>query len=605
VKDEYDVVLGSEPDWKEHIDSSEFPYCTRTDSGGLRWALARAVDMGPENAANVATRLVSALKPACLAMVGVCAGWRQKVQLGDVIVAERLFRYDAGKLRAFRDGNARQEEVFHDIRTFNLDSRWRQRAEDFSSEWASEITLPRPLGYPTQETWLLYAVDDFERGLGGQPHEHAERKARCPNWTDVVTRLEKKGLISLESRLHLTDSGRRHLQSLRDLYPDGLPPERSRAKAHVVPMATGSKVMEDEEIFPTIHCYARKTLGIDMEGSAIAAVAEIEGVPHSLVVKGVQDHADRDKDDRFRGYAIEAAYKFLTAFLRAQLGGPKHSAPFIVPQTDTASFTGREDELDTLKRALLSNGTERVCSIVGLSGTGGIGKSALAVHFAILNRDRFPDGVIGVRVDGKDVATIAREFARNAGVTIEPDDERDPSAIMQSLFAMRDALLLFDNAEDASIRQLIPGGNCAVIVTTRDRGLPASLEVPQTSRIDVPVLPDPRCLELLRKRLGVRVDAEPGATSQIVQLTPVGGPDCGSPLGSGAMATASRDGRSPAVRTGTADYAGNSRRPGSQCSHFILRQPQDAGTGGNRLLRLSRCLPPGQFQRGSCSRCDE
>jgi nucleoside phosphorylase len=137
--------------------------------------------MGPENAANLATRLVSVLTPDCLAMVGVCAGWRQKVQLGDVIVAERLFRYDAGKLRAFSDGNARQEEVFHDIRTFNLDSRWRQRADDFSSEWASEIAQPRPLGYPTQETWLVCAFDDFERGLGGRPHEHAERKARCPN----------------------------------------------------------------------------------------------------------------------------------------------------------------------------------------------------------------------------------------------------------------------------------------------------------------------------------------------------------------------------------------------------------------------------------------
>lgn len=521
VKDEYDVVLGSEQDWKEHIDPSGFAYCLRTDSAGLRWALARAVDMGAENAANLATRLVSVLKPDCLAMVGVCAGWRQKVQLGDIIVAERLFRYDAGKLRAFSDGNARQEEVFHDIRTFNLDSRWHQRADDFSSDWASEITQPRPLGYPTQETWLLCAFDDFERGYGGRPHEHAERKARCPNWTEVVTRLEKKGLISLEGGLHLTDAGRHQVHSLRDLYPDGLPPERSRTKAHVAPMATGSKVMEDAEIFPTIHCYARKTLGIDMEGSAIAAVAEIERVPHSLVVKGVQDHADPDKDDRFRGYAIEAAYRFVSAFLRDQLSGPTHTAPFIVPQSDTATFTGREDELEALERILLGSGTERVCSIVGLSGTGGIGKSAIAVHFAMLNRHRFPDGVIGVRVDGKDVGTIAREFARNAGVPIEPEDERDASAIMQSVFAARDALLLFDNAEDANIRKLIPGGNCAVIVTTRDRGLPASLEVPERGRIDVPVLPDPRCLELLRKRLGQRVDAEPDAANQIVRL--VGG----------------------------------------------------------------------------------
>ena len=37
-----------------------------------------------------------------------------------------------------------------------------------------------------------------------------------------------------------------------------------------------------------------------------------------------------------------------------------------------------------------------------LSGTGGIGKSAVAVHFAKEYRDHFPDGIIGLRVDGKE-----------------------------------------------------------------------------------------------------------------------------------------------------------------------------------------------------------
>ena len=91
VKDEQDVILRLEDGWQPREDDSGFPYHVRRDEGGLSWALARATDMGPELAANVATKLVSALKPHCLAMVGVCAGWREKVQLGDVIVAERLF----------------------------------------------------------------------------------------------------------------------------------------------------------------------------------------------------------------------------------------------------------------------------------------------------------------------------------------------------------------------------------------------------------------------------------------------------------------------------------------------------------------------------------
>ena len=158
VKDERDVVLKSEENWQEKTDVSEFTYFFRRDSAGLGWAIARATDMGPELAANVATRLVTTLKPRCLAMVGVCAGQRNKVQLGDVIVAERLFRYDAGKLRAFREGTERKEEIFHDILTYNLDSRWRQRAEDFSNEWIHAIRLEaRPLGFSGQERRVFWS----------------------------------------------------------------------------------------------------------------------------------------------------------------------------------------------------------------------------------------------------------------------------------------------------------------------------------------------------------------------------------------------------------------------------------------------------------------
>ncbi|HEY2295109.1 MAG TPA: tetratricopeptide repeat protein, partial [Thermoanaerobaculia bacterium] len=517
VKDERDIVQALEPDWQERSDESGFPYHVRQDPNGLRWALARAADMGSEFAANIATRLVATLKPRCLAMVGVCAGWREKVHLGDVIVAERLFRYDSGKLRAFREGAERKEDVFHDLRTYNLDPRWRQQAEDFPSSWTSTIrVVPRPLGYRAQETWMLFALDEQESGFGPPPRDRAERAQKCPDWTDVIARLEKRGLITLQGGLRLTDAGRQWVRELRDRYPDGYPGEPGEPKSHVAPMATGGRVVEDEELFPTIHRYVRKTLAAEMEGAAIGAVAEIEGVDHCLVVKGVQDYADPDKDDRFRSYAIEASYRFLAAFLRRQMGPPKRSAPFIVPQHETTSFTGREDEIESLGQTLLGDRGARVCTIAGLSGTGGIGKSAAAVHFASLHRSSFTDGVIGIRVDGKDVNTIAREFARNAGDVIDPDDDRDASMIMQSLFSGRDCLLIFDNAEDPGIRQLIPGGRSAVIITTRDRGLAILLEVPETARIDVPVLPVERALELLRKRLGERIDAEPDAARRLV-----------------------------------------------------------------------------------------
>jgi tetratricopeptide (TPR) repeat protein len=195
--------------------------------------------------------------------------------------------------------------------------------------------------------------------------------------------------------------------------------------------------------------------------------------------------------------------------------------PFVLPQLDVSTFTGREEELRQLEDLLLNRQGTKVCSIAGLAGVGGIGKSALACHFATIHKDDFPDGVIGSRVDGKNLDAIAREFARQCGEEIDSEDERDASTIMQEVFASRRMLLIFDNAEEANIRALRPGGErCAVIVTTRDRGLPISLDIPDNGRINLPILSDPDSLNLLQKLLGEkRVAAEPEAASLLIKLS--------------------------------------------------------------------------------------
>ncbi len=109
VKDEYDAARrvedGAQADWLEKKDQAGLAYAVRDyrtqDGGRIRIALARAVNMGAADAAATATRLVNELKPRCLAMCGVCAGRKGKVTLGDVIVADRMFFYDNGKLEAY------------------------------------------------------------------------------------------------------------------------------------------------------------------------------------------------------------------------------------------------------------------------------------------------------------------------------------------------------------------------------------------------------------------------------------------------------------------------------------------------------------------------
>ncbi|NEO99684.1 MAG: tetratricopeptide repeat protein [Symploca sp. SIO2E9] len=194
--------------------------------------------------------------------------------------------------------------------------------------------------------------------------------------------------------------------------------------------------------------------------------------------------------------------------------------PFILPQLDVSTFTGREEELSRLEELLLNPQGTKVCSIAGLAGVGGIGKSALACHFATIHEDKFLDGVIGLRVDGKDIDTIAREFARHCGEQFDSEDERDAATIMQEVFAHRRMLLIFDNAEDSSIQALRPGGNrCAVIITTRNRGVSILLDIPEQGRIDLSPLANPDSLLLLEKLIGKeRINAEPEAADKLIKL---------------------------------------------------------------------------------------
>ncbi|MEM9540947.1 MAG: tetratricopeptide repeat protein, partial [Cyanobacteria bacterium P01_E01_bin.42] len=196
--------------------------------------------------------------------------------------------------------------------------------------------------------------------------------------------------------------------------------------------------------------------------------------------------------------------------------------PFVLPQADVSTFTGREEELEKLKALAIDSQGEKQCSIVSVAGTGGIGKSALACRFAKQYRDHFPDGVIGLRVDGKDTETIAREFAREMGVVLEDEEEQglDAGTIMRELFASRKMLLIFDNADEASIKKLRPGGNiCAIIITTRDRNLSFALDIPHEGTIDLPLLPKPESLLLLQRILGEeRVNNELDAAYEIIRL---------------------------------------------------------------------------------------
>ena len=328
LQDELDAVLALAERVVVAEDERGFPYHTfaldRLDARGqptgrrLRLAAAWSGEMGELAAADRARTLIDYLQPACLAMSGICAGNKSDIELGDVIVADRVYNYDHGKLVAYiDDAGVRATEVFQDVDTYKLEGSWGIKAANFARDpsWQTFVDQ-RPLSLRYQREWLLRAMIDHEDGSGCDPEEHPQLDEHCPDWSDVLPELERRGLIDIDE-LCLTESGRKAARRHRRLYRQGVPMDRP-FQAVIGPIATGSKVVQDGQLFARLKRAVRKTVGVEMEANAIGFVAERAGIL-SLIAKAVSDHGDGDKDDRFRQFASRASATFVVEFLRRHL----------------------------------------------------------------------------------------------------------------------------------------------------------------------------------------------------------------------------------------------------------------------------------------------
>jgi DNA-binding SARP family transcriptional activator/DNA-binding XRE family transcriptional regulator len=190
-------------------------------------------------------------------------------------------------------------------------------------------------------------------------------------------------------------------------------------------------------------------------------------------------------------------------------------------------FTGRTDQLaqlDAVAERLDTGGAAVVISAV--TGAAGVGKTALALHWAHRAADRFADGQLYVNLRGfdpagpADPADVLRGMLEALGTPPGrvPPDAAARSAMLRSLLARRRVLLVLDNARDADqVRPLLPGAaGCLAIVTSRDRM--AGLVVTDGA-VPVPLdlLTTAEARELLARRIGAaRVAAEPEAIGEIV-----------------------------------------------------------------------------------------
>ncbi|MDR6975057.1 tetratricopeptide (TPR) repeat protein/DNA-binding SARP family transcriptional activator [Streptomyces sp. 3330] len=202
--------------------------------------------------------------------------------------------------------------------------------------------------------------------------------------------------------------------------------------------------------------------------------------------------------------------------------------PAVVPAQlplEAAGFTGREEELNRLEKILVAS-AERPTAVVvsAVSGTAGVGKTALAVHWAHRARDRFPDGQLYVNLRGYDpdrpmtAPDALTRFLTALGVPGQdiPLEADDRAARYRTAVAGRRMLIVLDNAATVEqVRPLLPGtGSCAVLVTSRD-SLAGLVAREGAHRLDLDLLPADAAHTLLRRLVGPRAEAEPDAVSAL------------------------------------------------------------------------------------------
>ncbi|EEP74298.1 transcriptional regulator [Micromonospora sp. ATCC 39149] len=199
---------------------------------------------------------------------------------------------------------------------------------------------------------------------------------------------------------------------------------------------------------------------------------------------------------------------------------PRELPPDVLP------FTGRGPVRAALDDLRAEGATRAAMMTVLLTGTTGIGKSALAVHWAHRVAGYFPDGQLYADLRGDapgqppTPVEVLTAFLNALGVATA-DLPATPAALAaryRTRMSGRRMLVLLDNASTVEqVRPLLPGSpGCLVLVTSRD-GLAELVVRHGARRLELGPLSAEAGFELLRGLIGDRVDADPESAYDLVR----------------------------------------------------------------------------------------
>jgi nucleoside phosphorylase/tetratricopeptide (TPR) repeat protein len=458
-------------------------------SEALRLQISCLPEMGGSNAMLHIAPILDEYLPRFVGMTGICAGDREKVKLGDLVVAIRAYEYEAGKVEVVND-----EAILRaDVKTFSPNENIIGYTNLFEG-WKDDVgKLKRPPSKRQQRDWLL---GELKKGRAFKTIPITDLREHMPQHAEIVAEMKKGGNPWFTENDKLTAASLARMGMHWEAYKDS-----SAAERFGMVMGSGRAVRSDNP-FPKFKGAERKLIAVEMEGSSVYQA--VESIPtlgkRALVVKGVSDYGDEDKDDSYRHYASEASaiymFHFLRQYVTTQLmprlsaegarqesvkGGdipagsePRESRPgkfrpfFFIPLPRYPLLRGRESTIFQLRKTLAK---QRLCAVIGSPG---VGKTQVSVEYGYRYRGEY-DGVFwcsGLTADA--LAAGWRDLAERLGAPETSKVAALQDAVRYRLSLTEQSVLIIIDAvqEPSLLVPLLPlDGRCHFLITALDRDL--------------------------------------------------------------------------------------------------------------------------------------